>query len=176
MRASRPAEGYDAFVRASTVPLLRVAWLLTGDHHAAQDLVQETHVRMAARWGSITRHEGDPTAYARTVLHRIHIDQWRRRRRRPERLVDSPPDRGVGDGTEAADLRLALTDALARLTPKQRSVLVLRYLEDRTEAQTAAVLGCSVNTVKSQARHAIARLRELNPQLVADLEPARTES
>ena len=90
MRGSRPAEGYDAFVRASTVPLLRVAWLLTGDHHAAQDLVQETHVRMASRWGSITRHDGDPTAYARTVLHRIHIDQWRRRHRvlRPVDLQD----------------------------------------------------------------------------------------
>ncbi len=67
-------------------------------------------------------------------------------------------------------------DALARLTPKQRSVLVLRYLGDRTEAQTAAVLGCSVSTVKSQARHAIMRLRQLNPQLVADLAPARTEA
>jgi RNA polymerase sigma-70 factor (sigma-E family) len=176
MRSSRPADGYDAFVRASTVPLLRVAWLLTGDSHDAQDLVQETHVRMASRWGSITRHDGDPTAYARTVLHRIHIDQWRLRQRRPERLVDTPPDSGVGDGTDAADLRLALTDALARLTPKQRSVLVLRYLEDRSEAQTAAVLGCSVNTVKSQARHAIVRLRQLNPQLVADLEPAGKEA
>lgn len=176
MKGSRPAEGYEAFVRASTVPLLRVAWLLTGNAHDAQDLVQETHVRMAGRWGAITRHDGDPTAYARTVLHRIHIDRWRRRQRRPERLVDRPPERGVADGTDAADLRLALTEALARLTPKQRSVLVLRYLEDRTEAQTAAVLGCSVSTVKSQARHAILRLRQLNPELVADLEPAGKEA
>lgn len=176
MKGSRPAEGYEEFVRASTVPLLRVAWLLTGDAHDAQDLVQETHVRMASRWGAITRHDGDPTAYARTVLHRIHIDQWRRRQRRPERLVEVPPERGVADGTDAADLRLVLTEALARLTPKQRSVLVLRYLEDRTEAQTAAVLGCSVNTVKSQARHAILRLRQLNPVLVADLEPAGKEA
>jgi RNA polymerase sigma factor (sigma-70 family) len=127
MRRSQPAEGYEAFVRASTVPLLRVAWLLTGDSHDAQDLVQETHVRMASRWGSITRHDGDPTAYARTVLHRIHIDQWRRRQRRPERLVEAAPDSGVADGTDAAALRLALTDAMARLTPKQRSVLVLRF-------------------------------------------------
>lgn len=176
MKGSRPAEGYEAFVRASTVPLLRVAWLLTGNAHDAQDLVQETHVRMAGRWGAITRHDGDPTAYARTVLHRIHIDQWRRRQRRPERLVDRPPERDVADGTDAADLRLALTEALARLTPRQRSVLVLRYLEDRTEAQTAAVLGCSVSTVKSQARHAILRLRQLNPELVADLEPAGKEA
>ncbi|WP_392545198.1 SigE family RNA polymerase sigma factor [Oryzobacter telluris] len=176
MRGTGPAEGYEAFVRASTVPLLRVAWLLTGDHHAAQDLVQETHVRMAGRWEQITGHDADPIAYARTVLHRLHVDAWRRRVRRPERLVDTAPERAVGDGSGEADLRLTVTDALARLTSKQRSVLVLRYLEDRTEVETAAVLGCSVSTVKSQARHAIERLRVLNPDLVAELSPVRTEA
>lgn len=174
MSWSRPDADFEAFVRASTTPLLRVAWLLTGDHHGAQDLVQETHVRMAARWTSIRRHEQDPTAYARTVLHRLHIDHWRRRRRRPEHLTASAPDAPSGSSQATdADLRLVLLDALGRLTPRQRSVLVLRYLEDRTEVQAAAVLGCSVSTVKSQSRHALARLRELNPELVAELAPAR---
>lgn len=176
MRGSSPAGDYEAFVRASTVPLLRVAWLLTGDHHGAQDLVQETHVRMAGRWEQIARHDADPIAYARTVLHRLHVDAWRRRVRRPERLVDTTPDHGVTDGTAEADVRLTVTAALASLTPRQRSVLVLRYLEDRTEVETAAVLGCSVSTVKSQARHALERLRVLNPDLVAELSPARTEA
>jgi len=173
MSWSRPDADFEAFVHSSTTPLLRVAWLLTGDHHGAQDLVQETHVRMAAKWTSIRRHDSDPMAYARTVLHRIHIDQWRRRQRRPERLVAEAPDAvpAVADH----DLRFALMDALARITPKQRSVLVLRYLEDRTEVQTAAVLGCSVNTVKSQARHALGRLRELNPELMQDLAPVSKE-
>lgn len=174
MRRSGPEADFEAFVRASTTPLLRVAWLLSGNHHGAQDLVQETHVRMASRWSSIRRHDSDPMAYARTAPHRIHIDQWRRRQRRPERLVaDAPEGLGVSDGDQ--DLRLALTAALATLTPRQRSVLVLRYLEDRTEVQTAAVLGCSVNTVKSQARHALGRLRELNPDLMADLAPVSEE-
>jgi len=112
-------------------------------------------------------------AYARTVLHRINIDQWRRRQRRPERLVSSAPEaaRPVDDH----DLRVALLDALARLTAKQRSVLVLRFLEDRTESQTAVILGCSANTVKSQTRHALARLRQLNPELIADLASVRKE-
>lgn len=174
MSWSRPDADFEAFVRASTTPLLRVAWLLTGDHHAAQDLVQETHVRMAAKWGSIRRHESDPMAYARTVIHRIQIDAWRRRQRRPERLVADAPDR-PSHASSDQDLRVVLLDALARLTPKQRSVLVLRYLEDRTEVQTAAVLGCSVNTVKSQARHALMRLRELNSELIQDLVPASKE-
>ncbi|MEO7268419.1 MAG: SigE family RNA polymerase sigma factor [Knoellia sp.] len=173
MSWSRPDADFEAFVRASTTPLLRVAWLLTGDHHSAQDLVQETHVRMASRWSSIARHDSDPMAYARTVLHRINIDQWRRRQRRPERLVADAPD--AVHAVDDHDLRFALMDALARLTPKQRSVLVLRYLEDRTEVQTAAVLGCSVNTVKSQARHALNRLRELNPELMQDLAPVSEE-
>lgn len=173
MSWSRPDADFEAFVLSSTPPLLRVAWLLTGDHHGAQDLVQETHVRMAAKWSSIRRHDADPMAYARTVLHRINIDQWRRRQRRPERLVAEAPEsvRDVDDH----DLRFALMDALDRLTPKQRSVLVLRFLEDRTEAHTAAVLGCSVNTVKSQTRHALGRLRELNPDLMSSLAAVRKE-
>ncbi|QKE85231.1 SigE family RNA polymerase sigma factor [Arthrobacter sp. NEB 688] len=174
MRRSVPDASYEEFVRASTVPLLRVAWLLTGDHHAAQDLVQETHVRMAARWASVTRDDADPMPYARTVLHRLHVDRWRWRSRRPERLVDVVPE-GAGRAGDP-DLRMTLQAALATLTPRQRAVLVLRFLEDRTEVQSAEVLGCSPNTVKSQTRHALARLRELNPHLVAELAPARTEA
>lgn len=173
MRGSEPDAAFAEFVRASTVPLLRVAWLLTGDHHAAQDLVQETHVRMAARWPVIVRRDGDPMAYARTVLHRLHIDLWRWRSRRPERLVNAPPERAAPSEDHA--LRLTLQAALASLTPRQRAVLVLRFLEDRTEVQTAEILGCSVNTVKSQSRHALGRLRELNPHLVADLAPVGKE-
>lgn len=174
MRGSEPDASFETFVRASTVPLLRVAWLLTGDHHAAQDLVQDTHVRMAARWSAVVRGGDDPMPYARTVLHRLHVDRWRWRSRRPERLVDAVPERPGGDGDDAA-LRVDLMAALARLTPRQRAVLVLRFLEDHTEARTAEVLGCSVNTVKSQTRHALERLRTLNPHLVADLAPAGKE-
>jgi RNA polymerase sigma-70 factor (sigma-E family) len=174
MRRSGPDTEFEAFVRASTVPLLRVAWVLTGDHHAAQDLVQETHVRLASRWESVTRDGADPMPYARTVLHRLHIDRWRRRSRRPERLVDEVPERVAG-GPDA-DLRVTLRAALATLTPRQRAVLVLRFLEDRTEVQAADVLGCSVSTVKSQTRDALARLRRTAPHLLDDLTPTGREA
>ncbi len=175
MRGSGPDAAYEEFVRASTVPLLRVAWLLTGDHHAAQDLVQETHVRMASRWSRIVRDDADPMPYARTVLHRLHVDRWRWRSRRPERLTGAVPERAAVDRDDP-ELRATLMTALATLTPRQRAVLVLRFLEDRTEVQTAEVLGCSVSTVKSQARHALGRLRTLNPHLVTDLAPVGKDS
>ena len=167
---------FEAFVRDSAKPLLRVAWLLSGDEHAAQDLVQETHVRMAKGWPRITRDGMDPMPYARTTLYRLQVDSWRRRGRRPERLVDAVPERSGPREDEGSALRMTLMAALARLTPRQRAVLVLRFLEDRTEVQAAAVLGCSVNTVKSQTRHALQRLRELNPDLVEDLAPAGREA
>lgn len=174
MRGSGPDGDFEAFVRASTVPLLRVAWLLTGEHDAAQDLVQETHVRMAARWAAIRRGDGDPMAYARTVIHRVHVDRWRWRSRRPESLVALVPEPPAT--ADDPDLRLTLTAALARLTPRQRAVLVLRFLEDRTEVQAAEVLGCSVSTVKSQTRHALRRLRELNPHLLDTFAPTGREA
>lgn len=177
MSWTRPDADYEAFVRASTLPLLRIAWLLTGDHHGAQDLVQETHVRMASKWSTIRRKDHDPMAYARTVIHRLHIDQWRRRQRRPEHLTAEAPETrpSATPAGPDTDLRLVLMDALARLTPRQRSVLVLRYLEDRTEVETAGILGCSVNTVKSQSRHALQHLRDLNPELMAEVAPAGSD-
>ena len=166
-------EDFDAFVRATWRPLLRSALLLTGDRHAAEDLVQETLTRVAQRWTRVARGGEDPLPYARTVLYRLTVDSWRRRRVRPEMLTDQPGEpRGTPTDLsgEALD-RMLLRQALDVLTPRQRAVLVLRYLEDRTEVETARVLGCSPNTVKSQARHALARLRELAPDVVDEFAP-----
>ncbi len=167
---------FDGFVRASHAPLLRAAVLLTSDHHHAQDLVQETYARLAQRWPALVRQGVDPFPYARTVLYRLAVDRWRARARRPESPIAdvepyadaSPRAAAPPAGTED---RVVLLQALARLTPKQRAVLVLRYWEDRTEVETAALLGCSVNTVKSQAPHALQRLRDLAPDLLADFAP-----
>ena len=169
---------FEAFVRASHRPLLRAAILLTSDHHHAQDLVQETYARVAQRWPVIVRQGGDPLAYSRTVLYRLAVDRWRARGRRPESptpdlepyAASVPRPTGPLSAGVAED-RVVLRQALARLTRRQRAVLVLRYWEDRTEVETAALLGCSVNTVKSQARHALRRLRELAPDLLADFAP-----
>ncbi|KGN36945.1 SigE family RNA polymerase sigma factor [Knoellia subterranea] len=156
-------EAFDDYVRERWAPLLRTATLLTGDRHSAEDLVQETLIRAAQRWSRVDPATAD--AYVRRILYTRSVDAWRWRRHQPD------PAEGGGDlvdGTDVAgvvDTRLTLAAALRRLTPRQRAVLVARFYEDRTEVQTAQVLGCSVNTVKSQTRHALDRLRVLAPEL-----------
>ncbi len=160
-------EGFEEWVAARRGAFSRTAYLLTGDIHLAEDLVQETLARVAQKWRRLDRLDAHD-AYARTVMHHLAIDRWRRRRvRPPEVLTDHHPELG-GDGPDV-ERRLVLRDALARLTPKQRAVLSLRFYDDLTEAQTAHVLGCSVNTVKSQSRAALERLRTLAPDLLASL-------
>jgi RNA polymerase sigma-70 factor (sigma-E family) len=155
------------FVSARGAALSRAAYLLTGDHQAAEDLVQETYVVLVRRW----QKSGvvDPEAYVRRILYSRFVDGWRRRR-----LLElpwaSPPDSVGGDEAGQATDRLTLREALARLTPKQRAVLVLRFYEDQTEIQAAAALGVSVSTVKSQTRVALQRLRELVPHAAASFE------
>ncbi|MEV4760769.1 SigE family RNA polymerase sigma factor [Micromonospora sp. NPDC049559] len=151
---------FGEFVRAEITALTRTAYLLTGDRHHAEDLVQVALARAAVRWERID----DPGAYVRRVLYTQSASWWRwRRARPPEALTGTVPDRAV-TGSEP-ELRLVLLQALARLTARQRAVLVLRYYEDRTEVETAALLGCAVGTVKSQTRHALERLRTLAPEL-----------
>jgi RNA polymerase sigma-70 factor (sigma-E family) len=155
------------FVSARGAALSRAAYLLTGDHQAAEDLVQDTYVVLVRRW----QKSGivDPEAYVRRILYSRFVDGWRRRR-----LLElpwaSPPDTAGRDEASSATDRLTLCDALVRLTPSQRAVLVLRFYEDLTEVQAAAALGISPNTVKSQTRVALQRLRELVPDAVASFE------
>ena len=148
------------FVSARGPALSRTAYLLTGDHQAAEDLVQETYVVLVRRWQKAGRL--DPEAYVRTILYSRFVDGWRRRRLW-ELPWASPPDVPGADEAGTVTDRLTLRDALARLTPRQRAVLVLRFYEDLTETQAAAALGISPNTVKSQTRVALQRLRELVP-------------
>ncbi|WP_088991229.1 SigE family RNA polymerase sigma factor [Micromonospora chokoriensis] len=156
----RTRDSFADFVRAETAGLTRLAYLLTGDRHHAEDLVQVALARVAVRWERVA----DPRAYLRRVLCTQAASWWRRRRARPpERLDGVVPERP--DPGDDAEVRLVLWTALARLTARQRAVLVLRYYEDRTETETAELLGCRVGTVKSQTRHALGRLRVLAPEL-----------
>ena len=155
------------FVSARGAALSRAAYLLTGDHQAAEDLVQDTYVVLVRRWQKAGRVDPDP--YVRRILYSRFVDGWRRRRL-TELPTASLPDADGGDETTAVDSRLTLREALARLTPRQRAVLVLRFYEDLTEVQAAAALGISANTVKSQTRLALQRLRELAPDAVASFE------
>lgn len=159
-------EAFDTYVRERWVPLLRTATLLTGDRHAAEDLVQETLVRAAQHWNRVDPATAD--AYVRRILYTRSVDAWRWRRRQPDPVDhERHVDVAAGRGSDAVDARLTLAVALARLTPRQRAVLVARFYEDRTEVDAARVLGCSVSTVKSQTRHALERLRVLAPELAA---------
>ncbi len=165
---------FEAFVASRWSGLVRAATLLTGDPHSAQDLAQEALVRLAERW---RRVEGSPDAYVRRILYTRSIDAWRWRRHQPDptqwadRLSGSPS--GSSGGALAVEdevaLRLGLLAALRRLTPRQRATIVLRYLEDRSAAETAEILDCSVGTVKSQTHVALVRLRELAPHLAVHL-------
>lgn len=154
-------EDFARYVRARQHALLRAAYLVCGDAHLAEDLLQQAFAKVALRWDRL-RHE-NPDAYIRRILYRDAISSWRRTRR--ERVVEVLPDAGRPDQSAAVAERLDLERALATLTPKQRAVVVLRFLEDRSEADTAEVLGVSVGTVKSQTHTALARLREHIPDL-----------
>ena len=158
---------FDAFVHARARALARTAYLLTGDHHRAEDLVQTTLFKAAKAWHRI---QGEPEAYVRRILHHEHISAARRRRVREVPLGTYGEQ--VAARTGDADLRLSLEAALGQLTPKQRAVVVLRYYEDLTETQAAEVLGIGLGTVKSNTRQALARLRALAPHLAEHLEPA----
>jgi RNA polymerase sigma-70 factor (sigma-E family) len=165
-------EDFEDFVAARQQALLRTAYLLTGHRQDAEDLVQTALIKAVPHWRRIT---GDPEAYVRRILVRENISRWRGRRWR-EVSMEYPGEVERHDEDVAG--RLALQDALSRLAPRQRAVIVLRYFEDRSEAQTAELLGISPGTVKSQARDALARLRRLVPELAAGNqdEPAPTMS
>jgi RNA polymerase sigma-70 factor (sigma-E family) len=151
-------DDFEHFVAARSAALLRTAYLLTGHHQDAEDLVQAALVKAVAAWPRIT---GDPEPYVRKIMVRENISRWRRRRWR-EVYVDRMPD--VSHPEVDVSGRLQLAGALAGLAPRQRAVIVLRYYEDLTERETAELLGVSVGTVKSQARDALARLRTILPE------------
>ncbi|MGC9669350.1 SigE family RNA polymerase sigma factor [Planosporangium sp. 12N6] len=157
-------QSFDAYVRSRGASLFRTAYVLTGDHHLAEDLVQEALLRLAGRWRQVAS-AGDPDAYVRRTLYHQHVSWWRRRRRGVTEVKVEPPQVAALDASGDVPSALAVWDALARLAPRQRAVLVLRYYEDLSEAQTAAILGVRVGTVKSQVRDALARLRVLAPEL-----------
>lgn len=147
-------EAFEAFARARIPALLRFGYALTGDQQQGADLVQEALARTAAAWPRVLRKD-DPEGYVRRVMVNRRTTVWRNLRR--EVLVAEPTEVPY----EPADPHDAdLWAALAGLPRRQRAVLVLRYYEDLTEAQTAAVLGCSVGTVKSQNAKALAKLRQ----------------
>ena len=159
MAAERNVAELEGFLAERADHLLRTAVLLAGSKEAGEDLLQTAVERLLQRW---RRFDGDPEGYLRRTLCNLAIDGHRRagRWREKERLL-SVGLRETQDVTGDVDLRDALVRLLVRLPAKQRTVLVLRYWEQLTDAETAAVLGCPEGTVKSAASRGLARLREL---------------
>ena len=154
--------GFREFVAARWQPLLRTAWGLTGDWALAEDLVQTALAKTWPRWGSIRRTD-DPDVYVRRVLVTTYATWWRRKWRGElptEHLPEPGRELPRSDTAEETVLRETLQQALATLPRRQRAVVVLRYVEDFSEADTAEVLGISVGTVKSQASKALTKLRD----------------
>ena len=152
-------QGFTEWAAGRQRQLLCSAYLLTGDLHRAEDLVQEALTKVALRWSRLA--DGNPTAYALRIIARDNISWWRRRRDVP---TDALRDGGTSDEPEIA---MVVRRALARLTPGQRAVVVLRHFDDLSVEETAAILGIAPGTVKSQNSAALSRLREGAPELLA---------
>ena len=147
---------FDDFVRDSWPGLLRTAYLLTGDRGHAEDVVQTALLQVARKWRRI---RGEPAPYARRAVVNLAKNHWRDRFRRPrESTAAAEPCYAPPDGDVL--LQQVLLPAVMDLPVRQRAVLVLRYFQDLSVEQTADALGCSTGTVKSQAHHALSKLRE----------------
>lgn len=152
-----PDDDFRTFVVGSQGRLLHIADLMTGDRGRAEDLVQHALTKTYLAWRRV--RDGNPEAYARTVMLNARTDWWRRRTWR-EQAVGSVPDRPLNDDhAEQLAQRDAVRQALAQLTARERAVVVLRHCVGLTEAQTATELGCAIGTVKSTAARALAKLR-----------------
>ena len=151
---------FSEFAAHRTPALIRAAYLLTGEQHAAEDLVQSALAKTLTRWQSL-RHD-DPEGYVRAAMYREQVSWWRQRRYR-KTSVGLPAEVMGPDPHKQTDLRVSMHEAIMQLSPAQRTVLVLRYYEDLTETQAAAVLDCSVGSVRSRTHRAISRLRQLLP-------------
>jgi len=153
---------FEEFVTARSAALFRTAVLLTGDRNEAQDLVQSALERACRHWDRVVAAQ-QPEAYVRRILVNSLKDRWRARRRIVEVSFDDarPAPHAGPSPYRQVELRRAIVAALQRLPVGMRSVLVLRYFEDLSEAEIARVLDCSAGTVKSQAARGLARLREV---------------
>jgi RNA polymerase sigma-70 factor (sigma-E family) len=149
---------YLDYVHGRIPTLRRVAYLLSGDEHQADDLVQETITKLYARWPRISRTE-NVDAYVHSMMVRAFLDE-KRRGWWKVRLFGSPPDR-AGEVHDEAENRIAVRAALTQVPPRQQAVLVLRFLCDLPVSDVARILGCSAGTVKSQTSHGLAALRKI---------------
>jgi RNA polymerase sigma-70 factor (sigma-E family) len=157
----KPAEEaqFCEFVAARQQALLRTAYLLTSDHHAAEDLVQTALAKAYLSWSKL-REPAAAEGYVRRIMVNENTSLWRRAWKRREHSTDALPERAGGpDASNGLEQRDEMWALVQTLPPKQRAAVVLRYYEDLSEADTANALGCSIGNVKSQTSRALATLR-----------------
>jgi RNA polymerase sigma-70 factor (sigma-E family) len=149
---------FERFVAENADSLVRTAYLIAGDLHEAEDLVQEALFKVASKWPRVSRMES-PVAYARRIVVNQALHGSSRRSRRRAELGTGPPAAAATAAVEL-DIHDDLFDALAELPPRQRAALVLRYFLDLSEAEVASALGCSLGTVKSSTSRGLRRLEQ----------------
>lgn len=154
----REPDGFREYVIARQGALCRAAYLMSGDRHLAEDLVQTALAKAWRRWDDVSR-AGNVDAYVHRILVNAFVSSWRRRWRGERPAGDHLPERAQEEAYPGWEDRDVLLAAVRRLAPRQRAVVALRFYLDQSEAETAATLGCSVGTVKSQSAKALAQLR-----------------
>lgn len=154
---TRDAE-FAEWMEARQAKLLRVAYLLTGNTHEAEDLVQTALAKVYLAWDRVSAADSID-AYARKILVNEHTSMWRRLWRQRETVTDTSTYDGAVEATEYDGVAAALWDVVKSLPERQRAVVVLRYYEQLSEKETAAALGVTVGTVKSQSSRALDTLR-----------------
>ena len=159
---------FQDFIAARGPALLRTAYLLTGDQQLSEDLVQTSLEKALRHWSKI-RVPGAAEGYVRRIMYRENVSFWRQRRTREVPMAEPPEQLGPAPPGDAVEDRIVMRTALMRLGARQRTVLVLRFYEDLTEAQVARAMGVTVGTVKSQTAKALDQLR----RTAAELTPAR---
>lgn len=160
---------FEEFVAARGPSLLRLAVMLTGNAHDAEDLLQATFIKAIRHWDRVAA-AGSPEAYTRKILVNEHLS-WRRRPQRRESAVAEVESATVADPTSAVSARDAAWQLLNTLPPRQRAVLALRYYSDLSDDQIAATIGCTASTVRSNASRALATLRQTYPALDPEATP-----
>ena len=151
-------KAFTAFVAARSRSLLRTAYLLTGDHGLAEDLLQTALTKTYLAWGRI-RDRDSLEGYVRQTMITTHTSWWRRRWH-GETPTETLPESTYDASTETSDERVRVFPHLKALPARQRAVIVLRYYEDLSESEIARLLGCTPGTVKSQAHRALTTLRQ----------------
>jgi RNA polymerase sigma-70 factor (sigma-E family) len=157
MRAS-DEQSYTEYVTVRLPALRRIAFLLCGDSHRADDIVQNAITRLYVHWRK-ARVAENLDAYVRTIVVRTFLNEQRAGWFTRNRLMDEPPERPAPPGPDVETSQV-LHAALRRVPPRQRAVLVLRFLEDLPVTEVAGILGCSTGNVKSQTSRGLAALRK----------------